>query len=184
MDLSIIIVNYKTKDLTLQALASVFNAQAPRDKPEVILVDNASDDDTAEIVRKKFPQVKVIEAPANLGFAGGNNLGFRRAKGRYQLLLNSDTLVEPETFIKMVEYMDENPKVGLSTCRVELKNGRIDPASHRGFPTPWASLTYYLGLEKLFPQSHRNRYLLFKAHYWNWLNLRIPDSGATIQNTN
>ncbi|OIN89662.1 glycosyl transferase family 2 [Candidatus Beckwithbacteria bacterium CG22_combo_CG10-13_8_21_14_all_01_47_9] len=166
MDLSIIIVNYKTKDLTLQTLESVFKARRMPGKQEVILVDNASADGIAQIVRSKFPSVKIIEAPGNLGFAGGNNLGLRQAKGHYQLLLNSDTLVEPETLVKMVSYMDQNPRVGLSTCRVELKNGRIDPASHRGFPTPWASLTYYCGLEKLFPRSQ-----VFGQYHQGWQDL-------------
>lgn len=156
MDLSIIIVNYKTQKLTLQTLASVFKAQPPKGKIEVILVDNGSNDGTPARVRDKFPQVKVIEASDNLGFAGGNNLGLRQAKGRYQLLLNSDTLAEPETLIKMVEFMDQNPRVGLATCRVELLNGQIDPASHRGFPTPWASLTYYLGWDKFYHQTDKD----------------------------
>lgn len=156
MDLSIIIVNYKTQKLTLQTLASVYKAQAPKGKVEVILVDNGSNDGTPAIVRSKFPQVKVIEASDNLGFAGGNNLGLRLAKGRYRLLLNSDTLAEPETLVKMVEFMDQNPQVGLATCRVELLNGQIDPASHRGFPTPWASLTYYLGWDKFYHQTDKD----------------------------
>lgn len=163
MDLSIIIVNYKTKDLTLQTLQSVFAAQGDK---EVILVDNGSSDDIPVTVRRRFPKVKIIESPANIGFAGGNNLGLRRAKGRYLLLLNSDTLVEPDTLVKMVEFMDKNPKVGLSTCRVELAGGAIDPASHRGFPTPWASLTYYSGLEKLFPKSR-----LFAQYHQGWKSL-------------
>ncbi len=167
MDLSIIIVNYKTQKLTLQTLTSVYKAQVPRGKLEVILVDNGSNDDTPAVVRTKFPQVKVIEAATNLGFAGGNNLGLRRAKGRYQLLLNSDTLVEPETLVKMIEFMDAHPRVGLSTCRVELASGRIDPASHRGFPMPWAALTYYSGLEKLFPKSR-----LFAQYHQGWKDLK------------
>ena len=167
MDLSIIIINYKTQKLTLQTLTSIYKAQTPKGKVEVILVDNGSNDDTPALVRKKFPQVKVIEAPDNLGFAGGNNLGLKRAKGRYLLLLNSDTLVNKNTLVKMVKFMDENPRVGLSTCRVELASGRIDPASHRGFPTPWASLTYYLGLEKLFPNSH-----VFAQYHQGWKSLK------------
>jgi len=166
MDLSIIIVNYKTKDLTLQTLTSVYKAKPPRGKMEVFLVDNFSQDDTPETAKKNFPHLKIIKSQKNLGFAGGNNLALRLAKGRYVLLLNSDTLVEPDTFIKMVKFMDENPQVGLSTCRVNLFNGQIDPASHRGFPTPWAALTYYLGLEALFPKSH-----LFGQYHQGWQDL-------------
>jgi len=153
MDLSIIIINYKTKDLTLQTLDSVFKADPPVGKMEVFLIDNHSQDDTPTTVKQQFPQVKQILSSTNLGFAGGNNLGLRQVKGRYVLLLNSDTIIEKDTLTAMIKYMDANSQVGLATCRVELFNRQIDPASHRGFPTPWASLTYYLGLEKLFPHS-------------------------------
>lgn len=166
MDLSVIIINYKTKDLTLQTLESVYKAAPLKGKLEVILVDNASGDNTLQVAKKIYPQLKIIQSPANLGFAGGNNLGLRQAKGRYLLLLNSDTIIEPDTLIKMVDFMNHNPRVGLSTCRVELFNGQLDPASHRGFPTPWAALTYFSGLEKLFPQSH-----LFGQYHQGWKNL-------------
>ena len=167
MDLSIIIINYKTKDLTLQTLTSIFKADPPSGKMEVFLIDNHSQDDTPVTVKQQFPQVKQILSPKNLGFAGGNNLGLRQAKGRYILLLNSDTIIEPDTLTVMIKYMDANPQVGLSTCRVELADGRIDPASHRGFPTPWASLTYYLGLEKLFPHVK-----LFSQYHQGWKDLK------------
>jgi hypothetical protein len=167
MDLSIVIVNYKTKELTLQALASIYKAKSLAGKLEVILIDNASGDDLLTRVSKKFPQVKLIESKTNLGFAGGNNLGMRKAKGRYVLLLNSDTIVFKDTLTKMVKFMDDHPEVGLSTCKVNLVSGKIDPASHRGFPTPWASLSYYLGLEKLFPTSK-----LFGQYHQGWKSLR------------
>lgn len=166
MDLSIIIVNYKTKDLTLQTLKSVFTATEPKGKMEVFLIDNASEDDTPKAVKQLFPKAKLILSQKNLGFAGGNNLGLRQAKGRYVLLLNSDTIASKDTIVKMVDYMDQNPDVGLSTCRVELINGQIDPASHRGFPTPWAALTYYSGLEKLFPRSK-----FFAQYHQGWKDL-------------
>lgn len=168
MDLSIIIVNYKTKDLTLQTLQSVFAADQPKNKLEVILIDNASEDETPQSVKKLFPHVKLILSQSNLGFAGGNNLGLRQAKGRYVLLLNSDTLITKDTLVKMVDFMDKNPQVGLATCRVELANGQIDPASHRGFPTPWAAIAYYSGLEKLFPKSK-----LFGQYHQGWKDLTI-----------
>lgn len=166
MDLSIIIINYKTKDLTLQTLDSVFKADPPAGKLEVFLIDNHSQDDTPLTVKQQFPQVKQILSSTNLGFAGGNNLGLRQVKGKYVLLLNSDTIIQPDTLTTMIKYMDANPRVGLSTCRVELFNRQIDPASHRGFPTPWASLTYYLGLEKLFPHSP-----LLAQYHQGWKDL-------------
>jgi len=167
MDLSIIIINYKTKDLTIQTLDSVFKAKEPKGRIEVILIDNGSKDDTPAAVRKKFKQVKIIESQTNLGFAAGNNLGLRKAKGKYVLLLNSDTIIEKDTLVKMVDFMDKNQDVGLSTCRVNLFHGGIDPASHRGFPTPWASFTYFLKLEKLFPKSK-----LFAHYHQGWKNLK------------
>lgn len=166
MDLSIIIVNYKTKDLTLQTLDSVFKAESPPGKMEVILVDNASNDGTVSVVRNRFPQVKIIVNQKNLGFAGANNQGMRRAKGRFVLLLNSDTIIQKDTLVKMIKFMIDNPRVGLATCRVELFHGGVDPASHRGFPTPWAALTYYFGLEKLFPRSK-----LFSQYHQGWKDL-------------
>lgn len=166
MDLSIIIINYKTKDLTLQTLDSVFKADSPAGKLEVLLIDNHSEDSTPAAVKRQFPQVKQILSSTNLGFAGGNNLGLRQAKGKYILLLNSDTLIQPNTLTTMIKYMDANSQVGLATCRVELFNHQIDPASHRGFPTPWASLTYYLGLEKLFPHSR-----LLAQYHQGWKDL-------------
>ena len=167
MDLSIIIVNYKTKDLTLQTLSSVFKAKPLRGKMEVILIDNGSEDNTPKLAKKKFPQLKTIVSSENLGFAGGNNLGMRKAKGRYVLLLNSDTLIKKDTLIKMVDFMDKHPQVGLATCRVNLFHGGLDPASHRGFPSPWAAFTYYSGLEKLLPQSK-----LFGQYHQGWKNLK------------
>ena len=167
MDLSIIIVNYKTQDLTLQTLGSVFKAQSPKGKMEVILVDNGSEDNTPKLAKKKFPQLKVIVSSENLGFAGGNNLGMRKAKGRYVLLLNSDTLIKKDTLIKMVDFMDKHPKAGLATCRVNLFHGGLDPASHRGFPAPWAAFTYYSRLEKFLPQSK-----FFGQYHQGWKNLK------------
>jgi len=166
MDLSVIIVSYNTRSLTLQAINSVVKAKQPKNKLELILVDNNSSDNIISLVKKKFPQVKVIANSKNLGFAKANNQGLRKAKGRYLLLLNSDVIVAKDTLIKMVDYMDNNQQVGLSTCRVELTNGKIDPASHRGFPTPWASFTFYSGLEKLFPNSK-----IFAQYHQGWKDL-------------
>ena len=103
MDLSIIIINYKTKDLTLQTLTSIFKADPPSGKMEVFLIDNHSQDDTPVTVKQQFPQVKQILSSTNLGFAGGNNLGLRQAKGKYVLLLNSDTVIAKDSLVKMID---------------------------------------------------------------------------------
>lgn len=169
MDLSIVIVNYKTKVLTLQALKAVFAAQRSKGKVEVILIDNASQDDVLVQAKAAFPDLITLSSDKNIGFAGGNNLGLRQARGKYILLLNSDAIIKPDTLVKMIEFMESHPRVGLATCRVELVDGRLDPASHRGFPTPWAALTYYLGLEKIFPRSR-----WFGQYHQGWQDLNLP----------
>lgn len=153
VDLSIVIVNYNTRELLLLCLRTVFEAKNDSITEEVIVVDNGSKDQSAEEVRKKFPDVKIFQNQENLGFSRANNIGIKAAKGRYILLLNSDTELHPGVLEYMVQLMDKDPKVGVSTCRVELPDGKMDPACHRGFPTPWAALTYFTGLEKLFPHS-------------------------------
>jgi len=165
MKLSIIILNYNTKDLLRACLSSV-KASTDKLKKEIIVVDNASKDSSVAMIKQSFPQVKLIQADANNGYAAGNNLGLKVAKGELILLLNSDTKINKSTLQTMVEFMDNHPKVGVSTCKVVLKNGRPDPAAHRGFPTPWASLTYFLNLEKLFPKTR-----LFGSYHQGWKDM-------------
>jgi len=120
---------------------------------EVIVCDNASSDDSAEMVVDEFPTVKIIKNQNNRGFAAGNNPGIRAAKGRYILLLNSDTEVAKKSLFSMISFMDSNPGAGAATCKLVLTDGSLDSACHRGFPTPWVAFTYISKLEKLFPKS-------------------------------
>jgi len=153
VDLSVIILSYNTKDLLRNCLQSVFSSKLNSSKVEAIVVDNASSDGSARMVEREFPQVNLIQSKKNLGFAGGNNLGFKKSKGRYILFLNSDTEVVREAFVKMITFFDKNPKIGALSPKTMLFSGGIDPDCHRGFPTPWASLCYFFGLERLFPKS-------------------------------
>lgn len=116
MDLSIIILNYKTRDLTLACLQSVFSS-ATAYIYEVILIDNASNDGIISIVNEQYPQVVTIDNTDNVGFSIANNQGIRIAQGRYVLLLNSDTIVQPDTLDVMLRFMDESPNVGASGCK-------------------------------------------------------------------
>jgi len=154
MKLSIIIVNYNTKDY-LSNLVKSIKQSADKLTKEVIIVDNGSTDGSAKIA--------TIKNQHNLGFAAANNQGIQKATGDYILLLNSDTEILPNTLQTMVDYMDNHPDVGVSTCKVELSDGSLDPASHRGFPTPWSSVTYFLGLEKIFPHSQ-----IFASYHQGW----------------
>ncbi len=165
MKLSIIIVNYNTKDYLHEALQSI-KASRNKFQKEIIVVDNASSDRSSDMIKQDFPWVKLINIPRNTGFSAANNLGLKHARGEYVLFLNSDTQVSPDTLSAMIEFMDQHPRVGVSTCRLESPSGQIDPASHRGFPTPWAAFTYFIGLEKLFPKSH-----LFGQYHQGWKNL-------------
>ncbi|WP_426451099.1 glycosyltransferase family 2 protein [Paenibacillus sp. S-38] len=159
MDLSIIILNYNTRELTLQCLESVYRSQGC--SFEVIVVDNASKDDSVATIEREYPSVTLVANSANVGYSKGNNQGMRLAKGRYILLLNSDTVIQPDTLKVMVDLMDKNPQFGAAGCKIVLPDGSLDKACKRGFPTPSASFYYAFGISKLFPKSAKfNQYQL------------------------
>jgi hypothetical protein len=150
IELSIVIVSYNTKDVLKECLESIYKT-AKNLSFEVIVVDNASKDETEkEIAKLEYPGFKFIQNKENLGFSKANNIGVKETSGRYVLFLNPDVVVHSQTLEGMVYFMDEEREVGAATCKVILKNGRIDDASHRGFPTPWNSFTHFSGLAKLF----------------------------------
>ncbi|CAM2940673.1 glycosyltransferase family 2 protein [Paenibacillus sediminis] len=160
MDVSILIVNYNTRELTMNCLDSVYASKTDYTY-EVIVVDNASTDGSTAAIEERFPEVKLIPNNDNVGFAKANNQGMDIASGRYTLLLNSDTIVQPDTLQTMVSFMDEHPGVGASGCKVILPDGSLDKACKRGFPTPSASFYYAFGFSKLFPHNPRfNQYQL------------------------
>ncbi len=162
MHLSIIILNLNTKDFLRDCLQSLSNSELEKDRFEVIVSDNGSTDGSVEMVRTEFPRVKIVENGRNLGFAAGNNAGLLSISknSHYVLFLNSDTKVPPETLPEMLKFMDENNKVGASTCFIETRDGSIDWNCHRGFPTPSTSLSYFLGLHRILPRSK-----LFAGYY-------------------
>jgi GT2 family glycosyltransferase len=163
VDLSIIILNYNTRDFLRRCLLSILKSKKNGFNYELIVVDNASSDDSVKMVKRRFPKIKLLVNKRNLGFSAGNNLGIKRAQGRFVLLLNPDTLVFPETFKVMMKFMESNPQTGAATCRVELTNGKLDHACHRGFPTPWNALTYFSGLARRFPKTK-----LFSGYTLSW----------------
>lgn len=152
-NLSIVILNYNTRELLKGCLESIRRAERDGFVIEVIVVDNASQDGSTQMVEREFREVILVKSQKNLGFSAGNNLGIPKAKGEYVLFLNPDTVVSPETLREMLKFMQQKPEVGAATCRVELADGRLDEASHRGFPTPWRAFCYFSGLAKLFPRS-------------------------------
>lgn len=151
-DLSIIILNYNVKELLLKCLESIFKNRTDKDNWQVIVVDNASTDGSVAAVKAKFPQVEVLQNKKNLGYAAGNNKGVKLAKALVILFLNPDTVIVGKAIQKTYEYLMSNPDIGAVTSKVELPNGKLDYSCHRGFPTPWNSFCYFLGLSKLFPK--------------------------------
>lgn len=127
MDLSISIVNWNTKDLLRDCLQSVFKSRGEMNY-EVFVVDNASVDGSAEMVKKGFLRVKLIENRQNLGFSKANNQALRKSKGRYFLLLNSDAIVLSDTLKNMVEFMDEHEEAGVAGCRLLNPDGTPQPS--------------------------------------------------------
>lgn len=160
MDVSILILNYKTCELTINAIRSVYRSNTSY-RYEIILVDNHSADGSVERFKEEFPEIPLIANCENVGFAKANNQAMDAARGRYVLLLNSDTVIQPDTLDIMVHFMDNNPQIGASGCKIVLPDGSLDKACRRGFPTPSASFYYAFGFSKLFPRSPRfNQYQL------------------------
>lgn len=134
MDLSIVILNYQTFELTKNTINSIFEYEYPFSY-EVLLVDNASGDDSLSRLKDYFKDnVIFIESRENNGFAAGNNQALKIAKGKYQLLLNSDTIVWENTLESIYYYMEKHTDVGTTGCRVLLENGDLDKACKRSFP--------------------------------------------------
>lgn len=165
-DLSIIILNYNVKQLLLNCLKFIKRPQVTGYRLQVIVVDNDSSDGSVEAVREQFPQVEIIQNKANLGFAAGNNAGIPFVKAPVILFLNPDTIIVNDAIQKSYEHLMSNPDIGALTCRVELPDGRLDYSCHRGFPTPWNSFCYFLGLSKIFPKSP-----IFAGYTATYLNI-------------
>lgn len=154
MKLSIVIVNYNVQHFLEQCLHSVYQA-LNNIEAEVWVVDNNSVDGSVEMVQEKFPQVKLVASKDNLGFSKGNNLAIKKSTGEYVLLLNPDTLVEEDTFEKVVAFMDENPKAGGLGVKMVDGKGKFLPESKRSLPTPTVAFYKIFGLSSIFPKSKR-----------------------------
>ena len=152
MKLTVIIVNYNVKYFLEQCLHSVMKACAKVDA-EIFVVDNNSVDGSVEMVQKKFPAVKVIANKDNKGFSKANNQAIQLSTGEYVLLLNPDTVVEEDTFEKMIRFMDAHSDAGGLGVKMIDGSGKFLPESKRGLPTPRVAFYKMFGLSKLFPRS-------------------------------
>lgn len=136
-ELSIIILNYNTKELLANCLNSIKKYEGEISL-EVIVSDNASSDGSADMVRKDFPWVKLLTGENN-GFSKGNNRARSYTHGNMVLFLNPDTLIHKNVFLKTTGYLKEHKDVGALTCKLVLPDGSLDKDTRRRFPTPWIS---------------------------------------------
>ncbi len=170
-ELGIVIVNYNTRDLLRECLRSVYASRCVGNL-DVCVVDNASTDGSAEMVRAEFPQAPVIANPHNSGYAAANNLALRECKARYVLLLNPDTLLPPDALAQAIAFLEAHPNAGVVGPKLVRPDGSLDLACRRSFPTPEISFYRLIGLSLLFPQTRR-----FGRYNLTYLD---PDQSAEV----
>lgn len=152
MDLTIVIVNYRVKYFLEQTLRSVSEATEGL-RVQVIVVDNASGDDSIAFARERYPGYTYIENADNVGFARANNQGIALAEGEFTLILNPDTIVCAEALRSSIEWLREHSDCGAVGVHMIDGNGVFLPESKRSFPTVWVSFCKIFGLSSLFPRS-------------------------------
>lgn len=144
VDLSIIIVAYNVIELVEKCLKHIQQSKDTLNK-EVIFVDNGSTDGTVAFIKEKYPDVKLIESPTNLGFIPANNLAFKEATGKYILMLNSDAFVGKDTLQILTKFIENHDDCGVVGCRAINNEGSLLPSA-RYFPTPWRIFLTKMGL--------------------------------------
>ncbi|MFE3870264.1 glycosyltransferase family 2 protein [Flavobacterium sp. ZS1P70] len=152
MQLSVIILNYNVRYFLEQCVLSVQNALESIDG-EIIVIDNNSQDDSCDMMRQRFPNVRLIRNKENLGFPKGNNIGVAHAQGEYVCILNPDTVVAEDTFIKVLNFAYKQTDLGIVGVKLIDGTGNFLPESKRGVPTPFVAFTKVAGLYKIFPKS-------------------------------
>ena len=153
MKLSIIIVSYNVRSYLEQCLRSVQKALEGIEG-EVWVVDNNSQDDSVNVLRRDYPWVRIIANTENMGFARANNLAIRQSQSDYVLLLNPDTVVEELTLRGVLDFMDAHPEAGGAGVMMHNEDGTLAPESRRGLPTPWVAALKMLGFTKRYYMSY------------------------------
>jgi len=151
VELSIVIVSWNARPYLVDCLDSL-KAYCPVRPHEVIVVDNASTDDTCELIARQFPEVILVENSENLGFAKGNNIGIARTSGKYIVLVNSDVKFVHDCFSPMLSYMSEHPDVAMLGPKMLDRDLRVRRSTMR-FPTVWNSMCRAMGLDRVFRRS-------------------------------
>jgi len=149
IDISIIIVSWNVKDLLRNCLSSIYENKGEV-KVEIIVVDNISRDNSAQMIREEFPDVILIANDFNAGFGKANNQGLMQAHGRYLLLLNPDTIILPGNFESALKRIEQNPKIGILGCKTLNPDRSLQP-SVRKFPTFWPIFFIFVKIAKIFP---------------------------------
>ena len=150
-DITIVLVNYNTGHLFDRLFSTLAAAQGNL-KIQTMLVDNASRDNSAQILSNKYPSVELIENSNNVGFGRANNQAISRMRGRYLLLLNTDAFVSPDTLVKTLNFMKQSPRCGILGVKLVGEDGSLQP-SCRYFPTPWNVFLAANGLGRFFPHT-------------------------------
>ncbi len=174
MQLSVIILNYNVRYFLEQCVLSVQEALSNIDG-EIIVVDNNSSDASCQMMKTRFPNVKLIENKTNSGFPKGNNIGVAEAKGEYICILNPDTVVAEDTFEKILAFAEKQSDLGIVGCKLIDGTGNFLPESKRGIPTPWVAFTKITGLYHFFPKNK-----LFNQYYAQDLNENETGKAAIL----
>lgn len=152
VEVSVIVVSYNTRDLTVACLRSL-HQQTSSLNFETLVVDNASDDGSAQTIAREFPGVRLIALDSNIGFAAANNLAAQQARGTYLLLLNPDTVVLDRAVERLVEFANASPASGIWGGRTVFADGSLNPTSCWMRQTPWSLFCRGFGLTGAFPRS-------------------------------
>lgn len=155
LDLSVVVVTHRARNMVRDCLDTLVNKGGLAGlKSEVLLVDNASGDGTAEMARTEFPTVRLLESAENVGFSRGNNIGIEASTARHVLLLNPDTLIPDGSLKKCVEFLDAQPEtVAAMSCRVQSVDGSLQWTCSRRLITPWTEICRALLLDRMFSKS-------------------------------
>lgn len=150
-DIAVVLVSYNTRELTKKALQCLFSSSQALEM-EVLIIDNASNDHSAEMISAEYPGVTLIKNAQNVGFGRANNQVLAAIHSRYLLLLNTDAFVQPDTIGKTVEFMDAHPRCGILGVKLVGRDGELQP-SCRYFPTPWKIFLDRTGLGRFFGKA-------------------------------
>ncbi len=170
VELSVIIISYNTKALTLEALASLFRHPPPVNF-EVIVLDNKSPDESAAAIAVAFPQIELITHPVNVGFAKGNNIAAQKARGRRILLLNPDTVTLENSHAGHWAFAEREPQRGIWGGRTLFPDFTLNPTSCWARMTLWSLFCSALGLTHMFPKSR----LFSSEGYGDWQRDKVAD---------